>query len=151
MSKARVSPTPPDKTTQDLVDSVSGFMHNNVYAPPLRSNDNHVYARKNSRGYLPPLQATKDPEFNSEAAPPAAAAESGCTTLTKRYFGDLRSAARSIFYLVCIGYSSLQIFRTTVYYMEFDTGVAVGVEEPQTLKEAMPGTTVCNKNLVTKV
>lgn len=125
MSKARVSPTPPfegSKPSQDVIDSVAGFMHNNDFYQQTRTR----------RSRLPPIQPDNkyQDNFQLQQEPTPGC----CLSFTKRYFGDLRTSAKSAFVLLCIAYSMFQVVRTTIYYLEFDTGVAVAVEEPQDLK-----------------
>lgn len=149
MHKARVSPTPSAegaRASRDVIDSVAGFMHNNVNLSIATSHakSTTAFPRKNSKGYLPPM--TQPLPGPSKGTPLPDHVE---PTFLKRHFGDLRTGARSVFALLCCIYSFVQIIRTSNYYFEFDTGVAVAVEEPAYLKEALPGTTLCNKNLVT--
>ncbi|KAI1289833.1 hypothetical protein HDE_08611 [Halotydeus destructor] len=65
-------------------------------------------------------------------------------------FKDIETGLKSIFIIICVSYTVMQIVSATKYYFEFDTGVAVNMDEPTDLKSALPGFTICNKNLISK-
>lgn len=156
MNKARVSPTPPynepEKTPQQLIDNVAGFMHNNASLSSLNQSSRTIHHRKNSAGLLTGIRLNPQstPQLFTDAKAPLSNTndKNGKQNILQKFFGDVRSATRSIFVLLCLAYTVFQVQRSTVYYLEFYTGVSVEIEEPKTLKEAMPGTTVCNKNLI---
>ena len=68
----------------------------------------------------------------------------------RKHLSQPRTAARAAFIAGCMIFTTISVVNSLKEYFEYKTGVAVQFEELGALRDALPGITVCNKNLISK-